>query len=116
MSDSRIKAAQIFTFIPERFTWRAASLLDPVRELDHLVDRLLAVQPHDVVKAKLPALLFSFVRERRKEFGEHGNHHVRPALANERQRAVKIEQHMADARAGGESRPEFHGSHETAPS
>ena len=39
--------------VPERLARLAAALADPVGELDHLVDGLLAVEPHDVVEGQL---------------------------------------------------------------
>ena len=41
-------------FIPQRLPRLPASFADALRKLDHLVDRLLAIQPHHVVPEHLP--------------------------------------------------------------
>ena len=48
-SNAPIETAQIFLLIPQRVLGSAASLANPLGKLDHLINRLLAVEPHDVV-------------------------------------------------------------------
>ena len=105
--DSAVQSAQIFIFIPERLACPPAAFLDALRELHHLIDRLLAVLAHDVVVEHLPRSRFSFVRPAGQHFQEHRDHHVRPPLADQGKRAVKIEQDMTDAGAGSEAGAEF---------
>ena len=45
-----VQPAQVFVLVPERLAGLAAALADALGQLDHLVDRLLAVEPHDVVE------------------------------------------------------------------
>src|SRR5258705_4582463 len=40
------------------------ALANPLGELDHLINRLLAVQPHDVVVKDLATLRFGFIWQR----------------------------------------------------
>ena len=70
--------------VPERFPSHAAALANPVGELDHLVDRLLAVEPHDVLEGHPPRSASVSPGKRGKHFGEHRHHHLGPALANQR--------------------------------
>ena len=50
--DPQVQSPQIFVLVPQRLARLAAPLADPLGELDHLVDRLLAVKPHDVVEGQ----------------------------------------------------------------
>ena len=52
-------------FVPERLAGLSPSLLDPLRKLDHLINRLFAVEPHDIVKDQLLDLLAGLTREPR---------------------------------------------------
>ena len=84
----------------------AAALADPLGELDHLVDGLLAVEPHDVVEGQLAAVGLGLARQRRQHLDEHRHHDLGPALADQRQRAVEVEQDVADPGPGREARAE----------
>ena len=95
--DANVQPAEVFVLVPERLLRLAAALADALGELDHLVDRLLAVEPHDVLEGQLPAIGLGLARQRGKHLGEHRHHDLGPALADQRQRAVEVEQHMADA-------------------
>ena len=82
--------------VPERLARLAAALANPLGELDHLIDRLLAVEPHDVVEDHLLDLLVGLAGQARKCLDEHRHHDLGPPLADQRQRAVEVEQHVAD--------------------
>ena len=43
--------------------------------------------------------LVGLARQRGQHLREHRHHHLRPALADQRERAVEVEQHVADLRA-----------------
>ena len=90
-----VKAAQVLVLVPERLARLAAALADALGELDHLIDRLLAVESHDVVEDHLPHVVGTFVRDDRQHLDEHRHHDLGPALADERERAVEVEQHVA---------------------
>jgi hypothetical protein len=94
-------------FVPERFLGGAAAILDARGELDHLVDGLLAVETHDIVEAKLAALNLRLAGQRWKHLDEHRHHHLRPALADKRERAVEVEKDVADVGARRETRRKF---------
>ena len=98
--DPLVEPAEVFVLVPERFRGLAAPLADALGQLDHLVDGLLAVETHDVVEAKPAGARLGFAGQRRQHLDEHRHHHLRPALADQRQRAVEIEQNMADAGRG----------------
>ena len=69
-----------------------------------MIDRLLAVEAHDVVVEQRSLRLFALARQGRQHVNEHGNHHFRPALPNQGQRAIEIQEHMCDPLAGREGR------------
>ena len=48
--------------VPERLLGVAAALADAIGELDHLVDGLLAVEPHDVLEREPPAVVLGLAR------------------------------------------------------
>ena len=50
--------------VPERLAGLAAALADAVGELDHLVDGLLAVEPHDVLERQAAAVVVGLAVER----------------------------------------------------
>ncbi len=74
----------------------AAALADPLGELDHLVDRLLAVEPHDVVEHHPPDVGLGLAGQARQGLDEHRHHDVGPSLADQRERAVEVEEDVAD--------------------
>jgi len=80
MTDAFVEAAQVFVLVPKRLARSAAALLDPVRQLDHLVNGLFAVQAHDVVVTQPAAAFFGFPRVPWEKLGKHGDHHLGPAL------------------------------------
>ena len=108
VADALIEPAKVFVFVPQRLARGAAAFGDAFGQLHHLVDRLLAIQAHDVVEADLAAGGLRLARQAGQHLDEHRHHDVRPALANNRQRAVKIKQDVADVRPGGEGGGEFH--------
>jgi hypothetical protein len=78
-------------FVRQRVERPAAALLHFLSKLDHLINRLPAIEPHDE--------LFDVARQRRIVFrrpgvledpNHHGDHDLRPAFADQRQRAVEI--------------------------
>ena len=77
----------------------AAALADPLGELDHLVDRLLAVEAHDVVEDHAADVGLGLARQPRQGLDEHRHHDLGPSLADQRERAVEVEQDVADLRA-----------------
>ena len=95
-ADVLLQPPQVFVLVPERLARLAASLLDPLGKLDHLVDRLLAVQAHDVVEHQLPDLVVRLAGKARQGFDEHRHHDLGPSLADQRKRAVEVEEHVAD--------------------
>ena len=80
---------------------------DPLGQLNHLEDRLLAVQPHDVVIGQPPQIGVGLAAAAGQHLDEHRHHHFRPTLADQRQGAVEIEQDIADFRPGAEPRAEL---------
>src|SRR5262245_50407525 len=94
--------------VPERFTRNSAALLDPIGQLKHLINGLLAVQPHDVVVTKLPPASLRVAGHFRQHLDKHRDHDLGPALAYQRKRAVKIKQDMANLWPRPESSYEFH--------
>jgi hypothetical protein len=103
--------------ILQRLARHAAPGADLVGQLHHLIDRLLAVEPHHEFFDVLPQLLAALRGRRgREDLDHHRNHHFGPALADQRQGAVKIKQDRAaspprqvgvedlDARAGEKRR------------
>src|ERR1043166_9407923 len=109
-ANALVQAPEVFRLVPERVFGFAATLANALGQLNHLVNGLFAIQPHDVVEQELAPRLLGFTGRAREHFHEHGQHHLRPALANEGKGAVKIQKDMADSRARGETRAEFHGS------
>ena len=101
-ADVRFEAAEVFVLKGQGLIRLAAALADAVGELDHLVDRLLAVQAHDVVEDESAEAFFGFARQAREGLDEHGDHDFGPALADQGDRAVEIEEDMADLRARGQ--------------
>ena len=81
-------------FVGERIVWCASAFLDFFTELNHLVDGLFAGEAVDKFGDQNAVFRFGFAGV---EFGEyfdhHGDHDFAPALANERQCAVKIKEH-----------------------
>src|ERR1043165_9800254 len=70
MGDALVQTAKVFVLVPERVARLAAAFLDALGQLDHLIDGLLAVEPHDVVEAELAAGFLALVWERGKGFDE----------------------------------------------
>ena len=95
-ADVLFQPAQVFVLVPERLVRLAAALADPLGELDHLVDRLLAVEPHDVVEHHPPDVVLGLAGPARQGLDEHGHHDLGPSLADQRKRAVEVEQDVAD--------------------
>ena len=93
--------------VPKRIAGLAAALSDSLDQLDHLVDSLFAVEPHDVVVTKLAPAFLGFARQCRKHLDEHRDHRLGPALPDQRERPVKIQKHVADARSRDKSWREF---------
>lgn len=93
-------------FVPERLAGLAAPFANAVGKLDHLVDGLFAVEAHDVLEREALAVGVGLARQLRQQLGEHGRHDIGPAFADERERAVEVEEHVADLgprrEAGGE--------------
>ncbi|MFM1942451.1 MAG: hypothetical protein RI897_1433 [Verrucomicrobiota bacterium] len=108
--DADVEAAEVFVFVPERFLGGAAALFDAIGELDHLVDRLLAVEAHDVVEHQAVERFIRIAFLPGKHFDEHGDHDIGPALADEREGAVEVEDHVTDSGAGLEGGLQFYGS------
>src|ERR1051326_2252352 len=92
----------------QRVKWLAASGGNFFGKLNHLVDRLPSGESHheglNVVAQffggfRSPGLL--------QNFDHHGDHDVGPTFADERKRAVEIEQHGAKMAAGDIGMDEF---------
>ena len=87
-------------FIVERRQRPAPATANFVGQLDHLVNRLPAVETHHEVFHGSEQFRLAFRRAGLpKHLHHHRNHDLRPALANQRQRAVKIEQHRTEPSA-----------------
>ena len=79
---------------------RAAAAAHLVGQLDHLVDRLPAVEAHDEVLDGGGQLRVALRRAGlAQHLDHHGDHDLRPALADQRQGAVEVEQHRAEPAA-----------------
>ena len=78
-----IESMKIFVLVPERFARLAAPFLDTIGQLDHLVDSLLAVKAHDVVRHERAHRFIRFIGAAREHFHEHRDHDFRPALADQ---------------------------------
>src|SRR5688572_20826907 len=107
MRDAFVEPSKVFRLVPKRITRFTAAFLYPIGKLDHLVDRLLAIEAHDVVDHELTSVVVRFARLARQELDKQGNHHVRPALADQRQGAIKVEQDVADVRTRRKGRTEL---------
>ena len=107
LADPPVEPAQVFVLVPERLARLAAALANPIGQLDHLIDRLLAVQAHDVFVGQALDVGLVFAGQAGEHLDEHRRHHFRPALADQRQRAVEIEEHVADFRPRAEAGAEF---------
>ncbi len=94
--DPQVEPTEVFVLVPERFPGLAAPLANSLGELDHLVDGLLAVEVHDVLEGHPGALGRGLTRQCGEDFGEHRHHDLGPALADQRQRPVEVEQDVAD--------------------
>ena len=105
--DAFVQPAQIFVFVPERLARLSAAFANALGELDHLVNRLLAVEPHDVVLQESVHVGFGFTRPLRQHLGEHRQHDLGPAFADQRQGPVEIEQHVRQVGARPEMVGEF---------
>lgn len=102
-----VEAAEIFAFIPERLARFAAPFAHALGQLNHLIDRLLAVQPHDVFEGDPPGIFLGFSGKQGQGFDEQGDHDLRPSLADQREGAVEVEQDVADLRAGNQGSGQF---------
>ena len=107
VADPLVEAAEVLVLVPQRLPRVAAALGDPLGQLNHLEDRLLAVQPHDVVVGQPPEIGVGLVALAGQHLDEHRHHDFRPTLADQRQGAVEIEQDVADFRTGAEARSEL---------
>ena len=103
-ADVPLQPPQVFVLVSKRLFRPAAALADPFGELNHLVDRLLTVQTHDVVDDHAADVVISLARQPRQGFDEHRNHDVGPSLADQRDRAVEVEEDVADFGARLEGR------------
>ena len=101
-ADVRLEAPQVFVLIGERVGGLSAALADSLGELNHLVNRLLAVQSHDVVENEAPEVVAGLAGLRRQRLDEHGHHDFGPSLADQRYRAVEVEEDVADLFPGRE--------------
>ena len=87
---------------------RAATLLDLFGQANHLVDRLLAGQFHDELAGQFAELLGRLVGARgREDFHHQRNHHVDPALPDQAQGAVEVEQHVPRRLPGAQFADDF---------
>ena len=107
VADPLVEAAEILVLVPQRLPRAAAALGDPLGQLDHLENRLLAVQPHDVVVGQPAEIGVGLAARAGQHLDEHRRHHFRPTLADQRQGAVEIEQDVTDLRPGTEPRTEL---------
>ena len=86
--------------VGERLQRRAAAAAHLVGELHHLVDRLPAVEPHHEVLDGGGQLGVGLRRARlAQHLDHHRDHDLRPALADQRQGAVEVEQDGAETAA-----------------
>src|SRR5262245_9392519 len=106
-TDPLLQPAQVIMFVPERFFRLAPSLADSVGQLDHLVNGLLPIQPHDVVIEELANALPALARTSWKHLHKHGQHDLRPTLPNQGQRTVEIKKDMTDPRSRSEALSEL---------
>jgi len=78
--------------VGKRFERLAPAGADLVGQLNHLVNRLLSIQAHDEVANLLRKLRVRLPRAGLLErLDHHGNHDLRPTLADQGERAVEIE-------------------------
>src|SRR5262245_61981089 len=83
---------------------RAATPPHLIGELYHLIYRLPPVEPHDELFDRLGQRGVRFVRTRlAQDSYHHRDHDVRPALTDQRKRAVEVKQY------GLESAPRYRG-------
>ena len=77
-----VEPPQVFLFIPQRIARLAAAFFYALGKLNHLIDRLFAVEPHDIVEHKLAHLIVGFARATGQYFREHRHHDFGPAFAD----------------------------------
>src|SRR5215207_10830828 len=99
-----IESSEVLLLVPKRLFRRPAAVLNSLSKLDHLVNRLLAIQTHDIVVKKRAPLSLRFARSRWQKLHKHRNHHLRPPFTNQRKRAIKIKQYMTDLRTRRKTR------------
>ena len=107
VADPLVEPAEVLVFVPQRLLRAAAALGNPLRQLDHLEDCLLAVQSHDVVVGQPADIGLALALAAGQHLDEHRHHHFRPTLADQRQGAVEIEQNVTDVRPRAEPRAEL---------
>jgi hypothetical protein len=84
----------VLVLVGNRVQGLSAAGTDLIGKLHHLVNRLPAIEPHDVifdVSMQLLARLSGACG--RESIDHHRDHHARPIAANERQRPVEVKQH-----------------------
>ena len=98
MLDPLAQPLEIEMLIFERVERLGPALAYLMGELDHLIDALLAGEPvHKLGDDLGQRLLRLVLRRLEQELDHHGDHHLRPALAQQRDGAVKVKERVADA-------------------
>jgi hypothetical protein len=98
----RQEPPRVLRLVGPRVEGRPAELADALRQADHLVHRLLAGGGGHVLGHEVAHGLARQARRQGREHLDHHRHHdVGPALADQGQRAVEVEQDEAEAAARG---------------
>lgn len=111
MIDPHEQPIVVSLFVNQWVFGRATSLPDFLSQTHHLIDRLFAVELHDEVEAQRRQFVIRFGRAGRAEHLNHQRHHdLRPAFADETERAVEIKNGMTRRFGQSDFSDDFDGS------
>ena len=101
----------VLVFVLQRFSRRAAPRPDFLGQLDHLIDRLLAVESHHVFFHVLKQFLAGFPRAGGlQDVDHHRDHHILPVAAQQGDGSVEVKDGRAKSAAGKIGRDDFDGA------